>query len=584
MELTVDEALKKGVEAHQDGKAQEADRYYTAILQAQPKHPDANHNMGILAVSVGKVEAALPFLKTALDSNPNIAQFWLSYINALIKLDRLDDAKAVFDQAKSNGAKGDGFDQIERRLNNASVSVRKETQEDMQTQPNILDELKLDKAIKLAEKKVRNGLPEEAKKIYKDILEKFPKNKKALHGIKTLASKTLANKSGMGEPPSDQFQSVLNLYTQGQYQKALNRCSELLEQFPNSINLYNIIGAANQELGKAEKAIAAYKKAISIKPDFVEAFYNMGIALKEQGKLEEAIEAFTKALSIKPDNPEATNNLAFLLFESGKFEKAAKLFSMNDSIKNQSFLLKCFYELDNKSKFYDQLDYLIKRGENNCMIGSYACRATIRYGTYRENPFCNDPLKYIKKINLSEKCDFKKTFVENAANVLSNDEITHKSQRLLKNGIQTSGNIFKQVGSVTNLWQDVIRDELTNYKDHFRDSEEGLIQDWPSNYSLNGWLLSMKNGGEISAHIHEAGWVSGSIYINVPPKLKKDSGNLVVTSQDARDGKRNSKNTQSIDVVTGSLCLFPSSLLHYTIPFESNEDRIVLAFDMIPNK
>ena len=584
MELTVDEALQKGVEAHQDGKAQEADRYYTAILQAQPKHPDANHNMGILAVSVGKVEAALPFLKTALDSNPNIAQFWLSYINALIKLDRLDDAKAVFDQAKSNGAKGDGFDQIERRLNNASVSVKKETQEDMQTQPNILDELKLDKAIKLAEKKVRNGLPEEAKKIYKDILEKFPKNKKALHGIKTLASKTLANKSGMGEPPSDQFQSVLNLYTQGQYQKALNRCSELLEQFPNSINLYNIIGAANQELGKAEKAIAAYKKAISIKPDFVEAFNNMGIALKEQGKLEEAIEAFTKALSIKPDNPEATNNLAFLLFESGKFEKAAKLFSMNDSIKNQSFLLKCFYELDNKSKFYDQLDYLIKRGENNCMIGSYACRATIRYGTYRENPFCNDPLKYIKKINLSEKCDFKKTFVENAANVLSNDEITHKSQRLLKNGIQTSGNIFKQVGSVTNLWQDVIRDELTNYKDHFRDSEEGLIQDWPSNYSLNGWLLSMKNGGEISAHIHEAGWVSGSIYINVPPKLKKDSGNLVVTSQDARDGKRNSKNTQSIDVVTGSLCLFPSSLLHYTIPFESNEDRIVLAFDVVPTK
>ena len=39
----------------------------------------------------------------------------------------------------------------------------------------------------------------------------------------------------------------------------------------------------------------------------------------------------------------------------------------------------------------------------------------------------------------------------------------------------------------------------------------------------------------------------------------------------------------NIDVVTGSLCLFPSSLLHYTIPFEAEEERIVLAFDMIPN-
>ena len=56
MELTLDQALQKGVEAHRAGKAEEADRYYTAILKANPKHPDANHNMGVLAVGVGKVE------------------------------------------------------------------------------------------------------------------------------------------------------------------------------------------------------------------------------------------------------------------------------------------------------------------------------------------------------------------------------------------------------------------------------------------------------------------------------------------------------------------------------------------------
>ena len=69
----------------------------------------------------------------------------------------------------------------------------------------------------------------------------------------------------------------------------------------------------------------------------------------------------------------------------------------------------------------------------------------------------------------------------------------------------------------------------------------------------------------------------------MPPKSKKDSGNLVVTTHDLQDGKRNSKYMKSINVVTGSLCLFPSSLLHYTIPFKSKDDRIVLAFDMIPN-
>ena len=95
MERTINQALKKAVEAHKSGNVQEADRYYTAILKANPKEPDANHNMGVLAVGVGKVLEALPFFKTALDVNPNIAQFWLSYIDALIKTNRMDEARAA---------------------------------------------------------------------------------------------------------------------------------------------------------------------------------------------------------------------------------------------------------------------------------------------------------------------------------------------------------------------------------------------------------------------------------------------------------------------------------------------------------
>ena len=116
MEFTLNQALQKGIEAHKAGKAQEADRYYTAVLKANPKHPDANHNMGVLAVGVGKVEEALTFFKAALEFNPNIDQFWLSYIDALIKLDQIADAKTILDQARSNGAKGDEFDQLEKRI------------------------------------------------------------------------------------------------------------------------------------------------------------------------------------------------------------------------------------------------------------------------------------------------------------------------------------------------------------------------------------------------------------------------------------------------------------------------------------
>ena len=103
----------------------------------------------------------------------------------------------------------------------------------------------------------------------------------------------------------------------------------------------------------------------------------------------------------------------------------------------------------------------------------------------------------------------------------------------------------------------------------------------PVEYSLYGWLIRMKSGGSLRPHIHTEGWLSGSIYINVPRKLKVDSGNLVVSlgdETDANDARINEKKV--VNVVTGSMVLFPASLMHYTIPFESEEERIVLAFDV----
>ena len=70
MEMTIEQALQQGVAAHKEGNLEDAERLYRAILQSQPQHPDANHNLGVLAVSVNKADAALPLFKAALEAVP----------------------------------------------------------------------------------------------------------------------------------------------------------------------------------------------------------------------------------------------------------------------------------------------------------------------------------------------------------------------------------------------------------------------------------------------------------------------------------------------------------------------------------
>jgi len=301
-ELTIDKALQKGVEAHKAGQLQEADRLYTAILKAQPKHPDANHNIGVLAVEVGKVQEALPFFKIALIANPNTAQFWLSYVNALIKLEKWIDAKAVLDQAKSKGANGDEFDKLEQRLRNVEQEAPEASEigaKALPQQQNVLDSLKLDQAISLAKKKIKEGNPGEAERIYLDILAMFPRNKRASDGLKGLARKSVDKASKVQGPPQDQVQSLLALYEKGQLALVVERAESLTKQYPKAFVVWNLMGASAAQLGQLDQAILAFKKVLAIRPDKADAHYNMGKALKELGRVEEAVQAYSQSTSHK---------------------------------------------------------------------------------------------------------------------------------------------------------------------------------------------------------------------------------------------------------------------------------------------
>ena len=231
MKLTIDRALKKGIEAHKAGKAQEADRFYTAILKANPKHADANHNMGVLAVDIGKLQQALPFFKTALETNPSIEQFWLSYINALIKLDRMTDAKVIFNQAKNRGVKGNRFDRLEETLGSSQFKIV-----DKQDPPK---------------EKIEPLLSLYRQQKLKQVLNKAQKLAK-----RYTKSLTLWNLIGASAAQV------------GKLDEAVIAFKRAILIKPDYVDAHYNIGNALKEQGKLTEAIKAYRSALSIKSDY----------------------------------------------------------------------------------------------------------------------------------------------------------------------------------------------------------------------------------------------------------------------------------------------------------------------------
>ena len=318
----------------------------------------------------------------------------------------------------------------------------------------------------------------------------------------------------------------------GEHQKSKKCFEKVIKIDPNHLSAHNNLGVIFQNLNEYSKAENCFQKAIEINPNYLNAHNNLGALFQALGDYQKAIDCYQKSISLKPDDQVSRYSLGVMFHTIKQYENAAEQFKLINFKKSKSFLLSCLYKLNDKPTFFRELDNAIKQGEVNATIGSLSSCSEVKYGIQRLNPFCKDPLKYVLKVNLAERYDFKNIFAKHIKNILKEDILSSRKQGLLTNGHQTAGNLFAKKNVFLDKIKNIINSEVENYQNHFKESEEGLIKSWPNSYSISAWLVSMKSGGKLKPHIHDYGWLSGSIYINVPPKLKTDSGNLVVCIDD----------------------------------------------------
>ena len=112
----VDAALESSIASHEAGDLIVAGEKYLEILKADPSHPDANHNFGLLTVKLGEPAMGVQFLRTAIETDPTVADYWISIINTLMEIKDFENAKVALEKAKEVGHIGGVFEQLASNL------------------------------------------------------------------------------------------------------------------------------------------------------------------------------------------------------------------------------------------------------------------------------------------------------------------------------------------------------------------------------------------------------------------------------------------------------------------------------------
>jgi Flp pilus assembly protein TadD/SAM-dependent methyltransferase len=275
--------LQLAIAFHQAGQLQEAEGLYKAILQTHPDHPEAHHNMGVLAMQRNLPAAGLPHFLAALEADQTRGQYWLSYIDALFQADQLFDARQMLALARQQGLQGAEVDALMRRLEGDRHAEHQQAIE-----------------------KPAAVSPSVSNKTAKSEKSGKPTKKSALHP----------------SPTQQEIESLVASFSGGHYTEAQTLAQAMTVRFPLHWVGWKMLGVLFNQTGRSAEALIPMQKAVALSPYDAEAHNNLGITLNDLGRLNEACASYRQALTLNPDYAQAHSNLGATLQDLGRLNDA----------------------------------------------------------------------------------------------------------------------------------------------------------------------------------------------------------------------------------------------------------------------
>lgn len=299
--------LDDAVRQHRAGNLDEAERLYRLALAADPDQPEANHNLGTLALARGRTAEALARLKRALECAPGQRAYWLAYIRALLHAGHAEAARTLIAEGRRRGLGGAEADSLAARCEARIAAPPAGSVDAMDACRRLAQQDRLAEAESLLRRvlEARPGLAE-AHCNLGSVLRQQGRPDEAEHSLRRALELEAAFPQALGN-----LGNVLNDLRRPAEAEACFR--RAIAQLPDFARAHYGLGMALRTQNRPVEAEAAYRTALALQPDFVEAASNLGAILQEQGRLAEAQECFRGAIAIRPDFADAHDGLLFTL-------------------------------------------------------------------------------------------------------------------------------------------------------------------------------------------------------------------------------------------------------------------------------
>ena len=169
----------------------------------------------------------------------------------------------------------------------------------------------------------------------------------------------------------------------------------------------------------------------------------------------------------------------------------------------------------------------------------------------------------------------------------------HPIEQSVRGGTQTNGFLFRLKHPLLFTLEGQIRRAIMTAMESFPEDSEHPF--WSRRYRAptgdglrfaGAWSVRLRGQGYHTNHIHPEGWVSSALYVSLPDEVTQgdDTAGHIQFGAPMKELGLDLPPRRIVKPEVGSLVLFPSYMWHGTIPFESEQPRITVAFDLLPER